>query len=142
MGRRIDQFCDNLRTKLTSIDNSLASLKANIDSNARTAEEQVRDRLLEVNRLMEQNRARVIAAQADINKWAEESKSATRDAISDWKAKAEKVRLQSRALLAEAYADAASILAMATVDQAEKAALEAWLARKDADTAQEETKAA
>jgi len=38
MGERIDQFCENLRIKLTSIDENLEALKAKVDGKARTAE--------------------------------------------------------------------------------------------------------
>ena len=31
MSERIDQFCENLRIKLTSVDSNMASLKAKID---------------------------------------------------------------------------------------------------------------
>lgn len=134
MGKRIDQFCDNLRTKLTSTDKHLASLKADIESNARTAERDVRNRLMAVNRHIDQNRAKVAAAQADIKKWAEERKAATNEKIVDWKAKRETARLQSRAEAAEAYADAAAVVAIAAIDDAEQASLEAWVARKDAES--------
>ena len=36
MSERIDQFCENLRIKLTSIDNNIRALKAKIDSKAQT----------------------------------------------------------------------------------------------------------
>jgi hypothetical protein len=45
--------------------------------------------------------------------------------------------LQIRAEVAERYAEAAAVVALAAVDEAEQAALEAWLARKDADIAAE-----
>jgi hypothetical protein len=35
MSERIDQFCENLRTKLTSIDKSMQGLKGKIDSKTR-----------------------------------------------------------------------------------------------------------
>ena len=38
MSERIDQFCEVLRVKLTSIDDNMRALKAKIDSKARTAE--------------------------------------------------------------------------------------------------------
>ena len=38
MGRRIDQFCENLRQKLTMTDCGLDGLKAKIDSGVLTAE--------------------------------------------------------------------------------------------------------
>jgi len=39
MSQRIDQFCENLRIKLTSIDKKMQQLKAKIDSKAQTAEQ-------------------------------------------------------------------------------------------------------
>jgi hypothetical protein len=44
--------------------------------------------------------------------------------------------LQRRSDNAERYAAAAIDVAVAAVDEAEQASLEAWLARQDADTAQ------
>ncbi len=41
MGERIGQFCENLRIKLTGIDNNMQALKAKIDSKAQTAEQEV-----------------------------------------------------------------------------------------------------
>jgi len=39
MGQRIDQFCEQLRAKLTQIDTGLQDLKGKIDSQARTADQ-------------------------------------------------------------------------------------------------------
>jgi hypothetical protein len=44
--------------------------------------------------------------------------------------------LQGRADKAERYAAAASAVAVAALDEAEEASLEAWLARQDANSAQ------
>ena len=52
MGERIDQFCEKLRTKLTSIDNNMRQLKGTIDSKAQTAEQEVRTRLEAVRERM------------------------------------------------------------------------------------------
>jgi hypothetical protein len=141
MSERIDQFCENLRTKLTSIDKSMQELKAKIDSKAQTAEQEVRTRLHNVNKRIEQDRTRLQTAQADVKKWAEDFKAASTEKIVEWKAKGEEAKLQMRAEIAERYAVAAAMVALTAVDEAEQAALEAWLARKDADTA-DETKAA
>ena len=135
MGERIDQFCENLRIKLTSIDNNMKALKARIDGNVRT-EEDVRIYLDGVKKRIDQDRAKVTAAQADIKKWVEERKATTSEKIAEWKTKREMAKLQSRADSAERYAAAAAIVASAALDEAEQASVEAWLARKDADTAQ------
>jgi len=134
MGQRIDQFCENLRIKLTTVDDNVGALKANIDSNARNAEQVVRNRLTELNRQIDDNRAKVAAAQAEIKKWAEERKAATSEKIKDWKAKLEVAKLQTRVEAAEVYANAATTVALAAIDSAEQASLEAWMARKDAET--------
>jgi predicted nucleic acid-binding Zn-ribbon protein len=136
MSERIDQFCENLRVKLTSIDNNMDSLKAKIDGKARTAEQDVRTHLDGIKKRIEQERTKVSAAQADIKSWVEERKATTSEKIAEWKNKLEIAKLQSRAESAERYAAAAAVVALAAVDEAEQASLEAWLARKDADSAQ------
>ena len=141
MSARIDQFCENLGIKLTSIDNNMQELKAKIDSKAQTAEREVRTQLETVKKRIEQDRTKLETAQADIKKWVDDFKAASNEKIAEWKDKREKAKLQSRAENAERYGVAAAVIALAAVDEAEQAALEAWLARKDADTA-DETKAA
>jgi light-regulated signal transduction histidine kinase (bacteriophytochrome) len=136
MGERIDQFCENLRVKLTSIDNNMQALKTKIDGKAQTAERDVRTHLDGVKKRIEQDRTKLTTAQADIKKWVEERKSASNEKIAEWKVKLEKAKLQARANSAEQYAAAAAIVAMSAIDEAEQAALEAWLARRDADSAQ------
>ena len=136
MGERIDQFCENLRVKLSGIDNNMQALKAKIDSKAQTAEQEVRTRLDTVKKRIDQERPMVTAARADIKKWVDERKATTDQKVAEWKAKQEKARLNSWAEFAEGCASAAGAVALAAVDEAEQASLEAWLARKDAETAQ------
>lgn len=133
MAERIDQFSENLRAKLASIDSSMQALKTKIDSKAQTAEQDVRAHLDAVNKRIEQDQAKLAAAQADIKKWAEDRKAVTNEKIAEWKAKGEKGKLQSHAESAQRYAAAATVTALAAVIEAERAALEAWLARKDAE---------
>ncbi len=135
MGQRIDQFCENLRIKLSSIDKNMEALKARLDGNARS-EEDVQRYLDGVKKRIDQDRAKVTAAQTDIKKWVDERKATTSEKIAEWKTKREIAKLQSRADSAERYAAAAAIVASAAVDEAEQASVEAWLARKDADSAQ------
>jgi light-regulated signal transduction histidine kinase (bacteriophytochrome) len=141
MSERIDQFCENLRMKLTSLDETMQQLKATIDSKAQTAEQEVRTRLDAVKNRIAQDRTKLETAQADVKKWVDEFKLASNEKIAEWKAKREKAKLRSRAENAERYGVAAAVVALAAVDAAEQAGLEAWLARKDAETA-DETKAA
>ena len=136
MNERIDQFCENLRVKLTSIDNDMRALKAKIDSKALTAEQDIKSHLDSVQKRIAQDRTKLVAAQADIRKWADEREAVTDEKIAEWKVKLEKAKLRGRAEVAERYAAGAAIMASAAVDEAEQAALEAWLAHKDAESAQ------
>jgi hypothetical protein len=133
MGQRIDQFNESLRLKLANVDSNINALKVKIDGRARTAEQEVRNHLDAVDKSIEQGRAKVAAAQADITTWAEEQKTVTGEEIAEWKAERETAKLKARADLAERYAAAAIDVAVAAVDEAERASLQAWLARHDAD---------
>jgi hypothetical protein len=136
MNERIDHFCENLRVKLTSIDNDMRALKAKIDSKALTAEQDIKSHLDSVQKRIAQDRTKLVAAQADIRKWADEREAVTDEKIAEWKVKLEKAKLRGRAEVAERYAAGAAVVASAAVDEAEQAALEAWLAHKDAESAQ------
>jgi len=136
MGQRIDQFCEDLRVKRTNIDSGLGGLKAKIDGKAQNAEQEARSHLEKVQKRIEQDRTKVSAAQTQVKNWVEGRKTATRDTIAEWKAKRETGKLQNRADTAERYAAAAIDIALAAVDEAEQAALEAWLARQDGTSAQ------
>lgn len=135
MGERIDQFCEDLRLKLTEIDNGLDSLKAKVRAGAEHVQQDVQSHLDRVEQRIEQNRAELAAAQADVKAWVDQRKAATQEKIAEWKAKRQIDRLENRADLAESYAAAARVIAAAALDEAEQAALEAWLARHDADAA-------
>lgn len=136
MGQRIDQFCEDLRIKLTGIDSGLANLKTKIEAKNQQADEAVRVRLEGVRSHIDQDRAKVLTARGEMAAWMEARKAATKEAIADLKARREFSKLQHRADKAEEYAAAALVVALSAVDEAEQAALEAWLARADADFAQ------
>ena len=133
MSERIDQFCENLRIKLTTVDKGLRALKTAIDAKTRNADQDVRTYLAAVEQRVERDRARVAAARQEMKKWLDERKAVTDETIAKWKANLDRTRLLSRAEQAEIYATAAALVASAAVDEAEQASLEAWLARKDAD---------
>lgn len=136
MAQQIDQLRENLRLKLTDIDDSLSGLKARIEGKTQHTEQDAQSHLEKVQKRIEQNRAKVSAAQAEVKGWMEGRKTATADKVAEWKAKHETSKLQHRADQAERYAAAAMDVALADLDEAEEAALEAWIARQDAHSAQ------
>jgi uncharacterized protein (DUF885 family) len=68
----------------------MQALEAQIDKRAQTAEQDARAHLDAVKKRMEQDRAKVTAAENDMKKWADERKAATNEKIAQWKAKLEK----------------------------------------------------
>jgi len=136
MGQRIDQFCEDLRVKLTNIDNNMNALKSKVGGEARQAEQEVRKHLDKLQTQITRERAKLSAAQAELKKWADEKEAATDKMVAEWKAKHDANRLKSRADRAERYAAAAMVVAMAALDEAENASLQAWLARRDAESVQ------
>jgi hypothetical protein len=138
MGKRIDQFCENLRQKLAMIDSGLDGLKAKIDSDGLTAERHVRSHLERVRKRIDQARAKVSAARADVASWVQDRNAIAIDTVALWKTKRDVEKLQGRADKAERYAAATADVATAAIDEAEQASLEAWLAQADADHAKSE----
>jgi hypothetical protein len=136
MGQRIDQFCEDLRQKLTMTDSGLEGLRTKISTKAAHVEQDVQSHLDRAHERIEHGRAKVTAAQTDMKNWVEERKAFTRERITEWKQKRDLGKLQSRADKAERYAAAAVDVAVAAMDEAEQASLEAWLAREDANVAQ------
>ncbi len=136
MGQRIDQFCETLlRIKLTNVGSGLNDLKSKIDTKAQHADQDIRSHLDSVQRRIEQDNNKVSAAKAEVKEWMEHRKIDTNAKIAEWKAKHEISKLQNRADKAERYAAAAIDVAVAAMNEAEQAALEAYLARQDADSA-------
>src|SRR5258708_85780 len=133
MGARIDQFSEDLRQKLTIADSGLDGLKAKIDSKAVHVEQDVQSHLDRVHKRVEQGRAKVAAAQADIKAWADAKKAATSDKVAEWKAKREQSKLQGHADSAERDAAAASAVAGAPPDEAGERTPGAWAPRRGAN---------
>ena len=94
MNERIDQFCENLHDKLTSVDDHMEMLKAKINGKEQTAEKDVRTHLDRVRQRVEQNRAKVTTARAGIKKWLDDRKAVTNEKVAEWKTQHEQTKLQ------------------------------------------------
>jgi hypothetical protein len=129
------RFSKKLGAKLTEANHRLAALNEKIAAGQEHAEEQVRARLDELRKEIEQGRAKFEAAQAELKNWAEAKENAAAMQVAEWKAKHETRVLEDRAGRAEYRAAASIEVAMAAIEDAERATLEAWLARQDANTA-------
>jgi len=134
--QQLDRFSENLNAKLAEANSRLDNLKAKIEAKTEHAEDEVRARLDQLEKRVEQDRAKVEAAQADVKAWVETHKNETEAKIAEWKTKHEISALENRAERAERYAAATADAALAAIDEAQWAALNAWLARRDLIIAQ------
>jgi hypothetical protein len=133
MGPHIDAFCGDICLKLVDIDEELRHLKITIREKARHAEPEVRGQLEKVMKRIASSQPRVAAARAQVEHWIKDrAKDALRfrnDEIPE-----DRNRKLKWAAEADRYAAACIDLAIAAVDEAERAALEAWLVREDANS--------
>jgi hypothetical protein len=139
MSERVDKFCDGLRDWLNAVETRVQSVKANIQALPGKAEKAVQGTIDEARAKVHAQKERVEKTQASLKTWAEQKMAETREAVAEWKAKwkakREAKKLSARAERAEAYASDTVALALASIDEAEAAILDAVVARMDADAA-------
>jgi hypothetical protein len=133
MSPHIDAFCGEICLKLIDIDEELRHLKITIREKARHAEPEVRSQLEKVMKRIACNQSKVAAARAQVEHWiTDKAKAALR--FRNEEIPEDGMGKQRRAAEADRYAAACIDLAIAAVDEAERAALEAWLVREDANS--------
>jgi len=135
MSEKIDQFCESLRVKLTKMESSFAKMREGVHTSIGEAEAEVRARRDDVAAEISAAQAEVADARGAVEKWVEDTKTTSSETIASWKSSADAKHLALRADAAEAYASATKKIANAALDEANLAALDAWLARHDADDA-------
>jgi hypothetical protein len=131
----LDQLSEDVRARLANIDSSLKSLKTKVDGDTKEAEAEARNQLAKVSADIDANKPKLAAAEAQMTQWLQAQKAAATQKIADWKASQDFGKLQARAAEAERYAAAARDIAVAKLKAAQQAALEAFLAKKDASSA-------
>ena len=133
MGPHIDAFCGEICLKLVDIDEELRYLKTTIREKAPHAEPEVRSQLEKVMKRIACNQSKVAAARAQVEHWITDKAKAALSFRNE-EIPEDGMRKQRRAAEADRYAAACIDLAIAAVDEAERAALEAWLVREDANS--------
>jgi hypothetical protein len=135
MSATVDQFCDRLRDQLNAIEGRLQSVKTNISGMSEQAEKTLRGKLEEARTKMQAQKEPVEQTRANLKARAQQKIAETKEAITEWKARRETRKLKARAEQAEVYAADAIYHAMASIDEAEEAILDAVIAGIDADAA-------
>jgi chromosome segregation ATPase len=136
MSETFDKFCSDIRAKIDDADKRLKDLKAGASSAGQKAKDDAKAHLATLENKAKEQQAKLEASQAKLRAWAEEKKTVTADKIAEWKAQRQIRELNDRADDAESYAAAAMQVAVSAVDEAEQAAIEAMVARIDADAVQ------
>jgi hypothetical protein len=135
MSEKFSNFCSELRTKINDADKRIKDLKASAVGAGEKAKLEAKAQLAALENKAKEQKARAAAADAKAKAWVEEKKTMTHDKIAQWKEQRDVKRLAARADLSEHYAVTAMEVAAAAVDEAERAAVEAVVARMDADGA-------
>jgi hypothetical protein len=130
--QNVDQFAADVRARLANIDSGLKSLKTKAGGDATQAEAEARSQLAKVSADIEANKPKIAAAQAQLTQWVQAQKAAATQKVAEWKSTQDFGKLQARAAQAEQYAAAARDVAVAALNSAHQAALESYLANKDA----------
>jgi exonuclease VII large subunit len=134
MSAAVDQFCNKLRDRLNAMEKRLETVKTDIKSRSEVAEKALRGKLEEARAKLRHQVARADWLRTDLKARAQEKMAETKEAIDKWKEKRETGKLKARADRAEAYASDAIEFALASVDEAEEAILDAVVARMDANS--------
>ncbi len=134
MSDTIDRLCEQLRIKLHGIDRRLEALKGNNSATSEKSRHLVESQMDSVQQRIFDRRHAVEAANASVTAWIEK-RTAFAEQDASGKDDADVARLEARADEVEGYAVAVFELAVAAADEAAQAALEALLARNDAEVA-------
>ena len=134
--QQIDRFCEGLHERLTDIAIELRKVRISIETNPEHAENEVRLRLSQVFARILQGSARVLDARMEVRDLREDRTTTPVSKVAEWKASGDIGLLRRRLERADRYAAAVMELAVAALDEAEEAALLAWLAKRDLESLQ------
>ena len=135
MREKIDQFCENLRVKLTQVEESLTKVGDNLKSAPQQAADSIQSSIEAAKSQHEKNMQTLHDAKASLDERVQARKDEIETQIAEWKRSREVSKLETRADKAEGYAVAAIEFAAAAVAEADLATLEAIAARLDAEDA-------
>jgi ADP-ribosylglycohydrolase len=136
MSAQVDQFCDKLKDRLNTMSERIQSTKSQIERFPDKGEKAVRKLLDNVRGKVDSRKQQVDQGLANLKSKAQQKVAETKEEVSRWKQQRDVNKLNARADWSEEYASDAIDYAIATVEAAEDAVLEAVVARHDADAAQ------
>jgi hypothetical protein len=127
----ITAFNVQMQTQMRALQNSITALNAKGMANAELADKEIRSQIKALEESGLKAKSSLDGARAEVTKWADDPIAT----VTGWKTKVDVSMLAARADRADKYALAASQVAAASVEAAQKAALDAKLARSEAEAA-------
>ena len=129
MSERVDRFCNDLRDRLSAVEDRLGQIKQRVSDARSESRTVIEAKIAEVKTKAEAQRKHVEEAKANLSSRIEEKKTETASKIEEWKTDRAQHKLEKRADRSEEYAAACIVIAADTVVEAELATLEAIEAR-------------
>lgn len=131
MSSSITKFSKRIRHKLHDVEQRLEALKVATEKQAEHAGQAIHKHVTSLEADAHKAKDQLDRANADMAAWADDAE----ETVKGWKTTFDVKMLQARADRSERNADAALVVALATVDKAEQAMLSASLARAEAEIA-------
>jgi tellurite resistance protein len=135
MSTAIDNFTSQLHDNLTAVEDRAKSLKHNIKSVTKKSQAEIQSKLDEAKASLAANKQEFDDYRAKLKTQFEQKESEVKSSVDEWKASREVKKLEHRAEQAEDYAATSISVAMAMMEEAEEATLEAICKRMDAEAA-------
>ena len=123
------KFTKQMRHKMREVEHRLEALISATETQAADANKAIHVHVEALEDGAMKAKIALDQARTDMAAWVDDA----RDVVTEWKARLDTTMLKARADRSERYAEAALVVALASVDQAEKAMLSAGLARGDAE---------
>jgi len=125
LGNAIAKYMTRLRHKMHEAELRLETLKSATETQVAHADKAIHIHVDTLEDGAPKAKQALAQAQIEMAAWVDD----TKEVVADWKAKLDTAMLKARADRSERYAEASLVVALARVDQAEKAMLSADLAR-------------
>ena len=135
MSVALDNFTKQLHDSLEAVENRANSLRESIQSSPKKTQAEIQLKLDEAKKALDAKKKEFDEYRTILKSQFEEKESEVMANVEEWKVTREVKKLEHRADRSEQYASTAMFLAMATMEEAEKATLEAIAARLDAKVA-------
>jgi hypothetical protein len=135
MSTAIDNFTNQLHDNLEAVEDRIKSLKHSIKSATKKNQVEIQSKLQQAKLNLEAKKQEFDGYRAQLKTQIDEKEAEVKSSVEEWKTNQEVQKLEQRADKAEERANTTIFMAMAMMEEAEQATLEAISTRIDAQTA-------